>query len=255
LNSKPLTAALGQLAPDAEIVMDLPSRLADGLAAGRLDVALIPSIEYFRHPSYTVVSDACIACDGPVKSVKLFSRVPFEKIRTLALDEGSRTSAALVQILLRERFGLSPRRECLPIGASLTDATTDAVLLIGDRAIALRESPFDFAWDLGQQWLAWTGLPFVFAMWVARDGIAPRTIEAIFTAARDQGLKRLEQIAEQEWKGAGIPFEECLAYLRDHLKFFLGDRERQALEKFLGLAVKHQLAPAGGSLVFDRESA
>jgi len=71
-------------------VFDLPSRLADDLAAGRLDVALIPSIEYFQRDDYTIVSDACIACRGPVRSVKLFSRVPPATIRTLALDEGSR---------------------------------------------------------------------------------------------------------------------------------------------------------------------
>ncbi len=100
LNARPLTACLAQLAPNAELVVDLPSRLADGLAAGRLDVALIPSVEYFRHPGYVVVSDACVACDGPVRSVKLYGRVPVSRIRTVALDEGSRTSAALAQILL-----------------------------------------------------------------------------------------------------------------------------------------------------------
>src|SRR5215831_14178958 len=104
LNTKPLIYGLDRIAPQAELVLDLPSRLADGLAAGRLDVALIPSIEFFQKPDYKIVSDACIACRGPVRSVKLFSRVPLERIKTLALDEGSRTSVALVRILLRERF-------------------------------------------------------------------------------------------------------------------------------------------------------
>ena len=99
LNTKPLVCGLEQLAPQAEIVFDLPSRLADGLAAGQLDVALIPSVEIFQNPTYTLVSDACIACRGPVLSVKLFSRVPPAEIRTLALDEGSRTS-------LRNWYGL-----------------------------------------------------------------------------------------------------------------------------------------------------
>ena len=87
-----LPAAAGAGRP---IVTDLPSRLADGLAAGRLDVALVPSIEYFRNPGCTIVSDACIASEGPVRSIKLYSRVPLERIGSLALDEGSRTSAAL----------------------------------------------------------------------------------------------------------------------------------------------------------------
>src|SRR5205085_6110653 len=109
LNTKPLVYRLAELAPQHELVFDLPSRLADDLAAGKLDVALIPSIEFFQNPSYTIVSDACIGCRGPVRSVKLVSRGPLKQIRTLALDEGSRTSVALVQILLRERYGISPQ--------------------------------------------------------------------------------------------------------------------------------------------------
>src|SRR5262245_4334292 len=155
LNTKPLIYQLDRLAPQAELILDLPSRLADGLAAGRYEVALIPSIEFFQDPNYTIVSDACIGCRGPVLSVKLFSRTPIEQIRTLALDEGSRTSIALVRILLRERFGLEPKLEKLPIGASLPDTTADAVLLIGDRAIHSPVGRFAEVWDLGDEWRRW----------------------------------------------------------------------------------------------------
>src|SRR3954470_3310916 len=92
LNSKPLVYGLESLAPTARITYDLPSRLADSLAAGRLDVALIPSGEFFRTPGPRIVSDACVACCGPVLSVKLHFRVPPKDVRTVALDEGSRTS-------------------------------------------------------------------------------------------------------------------------------------------------------------------
>ena len=132
LNTKPLVYGLAELAPQHELVFDLPSRLADDLAAGRLDVALIPSIEFFKNPTYTIISDACIACRGPVRSVKLFSRVPPTDIRTLALDEGSRTSAALVRILLRKRFGIEPTFVPLPIDARPESVAADALLLIGD---------------------------------------------------------------------------------------------------------------------------
>src|SRR6266480_361020 len=108
LNTKPLVYRLAELAPEAELSFDLPSRLADDLASGRLDVALIPSIEFFQDPSYTIVSDACIGCRGPVLSVKLLSRVAPERLRTLALDEGSRTSVALTRILLEQRFDIRP---------------------------------------------------------------------------------------------------------------------------------------------------
>ena len=81
LNTKPLVHRLARLAPQADLRFDFPSRLADDLAAGRLDVALIPSIEYFQNPAYQIISDACIACRGPVLSVKLFSRTPLREIR------------------------------------------------------------------------------------------------------------------------------------------------------------------------------
>ncbi|HMP17988.1 MAG TPA: hypothetical protein PKD72_13255 [Gemmatales bacterium] len=105
LNTKPLIYQLDQLAPEADLVLDLPSRLADALAKGQLDVALIPVVEVFRGQGYLIVPDIAIASHGPVLSVTVFSKVPCSAIRTLALDEGSRTSAALVQVLLRERHG------------------------------------------------------------------------------------------------------------------------------------------------------
>jgi chorismate dehydratase len=250
LNSKPLIWCLPGLAPQAQVVLDLPSRLADGLAAARLDVALVPSIEYFRIPGCTVVSDACISCDGRVKSVKLFSRVPLRRIRTLALDEGSRTSAAMVRIMLRERYKLEPELQGLPIGTSLGESAADAVLLIGDRAMRPAVEGFEEVWDLGQEWSRWTGLPFVFAMWVARPCVHLRGMDELLGAARDQGLCHLEEIARDAASALDIPEAECLAYLRDNLVFELGRRQRLGLETFYQLAVTHGLAPPGMDLVF-----
>jgi chorismate dehydratase len=255
LNAKPLIVALAELAPQAEIVIDHPSRLADDLAAGRLDVAMIPSIEYARHPGYTIVSDACIACDGPVRSVKLYGRVPVEDIQTLALDEGSRTSAALACILLKERFGVTPKIQPLPIGASLREARADAILLIGDRGMARTQGVFEFVWDLGEQWGRWTGLPFVFALWIARPGVDLRGVDKALATARDRGLTRLEEIARREAPNVGISEEDCLSYLRDHLEFRLGQRQRQGLEHFYALAGRNGLAPAEVKLVFHENSA
>jgi chorismate dehydratase len=252
LNAKPLIVALAQLAPHAEIVIDVPSRLADALGAGQLDVAMIPSIEYARQTGCAIVSDACIACDGPVRSVKLYSRVPVEKISSLALDEGSRTSATLARILLKEQFGLQPALCLLPLGASVDDVWADAMLLIGDRGMLPTGGEFKFVWDLGEQWSLWTGLPFVFAMWIARPGVDLQGLEGVLAAARDEGLTRLEEIAHCEAPALGISETECLSYLRDHLKFRLGDRERQALQLFYTLAERQNLAPAGVKLAFYR---
>jgi chorismate dehydratase len=222
------------LLPSAELVYDLPSHLADDLAEGRLDVALIPTVEYFQDPSYRVVSDACIACRGPVLSVSLLSRCPIEEIRTLALDEGSRTSVALVQILLREKHGLTPSLQPLPIGNSAEDTSTDAVLVIGDRAIHAGRDGFVEAWDLGDEWYRWSGLPFVFAMWTARGGLEMdlRPVEEALQAARDAGVANLESIARQQAGTLGLNQQQCIGYLRDNLHFRLGDKEREGLELF-----------------------
>ncbi len=250
LNARPLIFSLAKLAPQVEIVIDLPSRLADALAAGTLDVAMIPSIEYARGRGYTIISDACIACDGPVRSVKLYSRVPLERLRTLALDEGSRTSAALVRILLGERFHIWPETRPLPIGVSLADAPADAVMLIGDRGMLPSDGAFEFEWDLGEEWLRWTGLPFVFAMWIARPDVDLRGLAAVLAAARDEGITHLEEIARQASPGLGISETDCLSYLRDHLEFRFGQRQRQGLEHFYAFAGRHGLVPAGVTLNF-----
>jgi chorismate dehydratase len=255
LNARPLTFCLPRLGRNFEVIVDLPSRLADGLAAGELDVALAPSIEYFRNPGYSIVSDACVACDGPVRSVKLYSRVPIERIGSLALDEGSRASAAMAQILLKERFALEPQFEPLPIGRSLEESAADAVLLIGDRGILPPRGRFEFVWDLGEQWCGWTGLPFVFAMWIARAGVDLQGVDEILAAARDEGVSRLAEIARLEAPALGIPEAECLTYLRDNLDFELGQRQRQGLKLFCELAGRHGLAPPGAELVFDDQKA
>ena len=232
LNTKPLVYQLASLAPQAELVFDLPSRLADALETGRLDVALIPSIEYLRNPSYAIVSDACIGCRGPVLSVKLLSRTPIRRIRTLALDEGSRTSAALVRILLKQRYGLAPEWTPLPIGVDPEQSRADAVLLIGDRAIHPPADSFAEQWDLGEEWRRWSGLPFVFAMWTARRGSDLTGLEEALASARDHGIAHLAEIAQAEAAGVGLTVDECLAYFRDYLHFYLGPDERRGLELF-----------------------
>ncbi len=243
LNSKPLVYRLAEFAPWAELTFDVPSRLADELAAGRLDVALVPSIEWFGRPECRIVSNACIACRGPVLSVKLFSRKPAHEIQTLALDEGSRTSAALVQILLRERHGVRPTLRPLPIGKTLDDTDADAVLLIGDRAIQSPAGSFAEVWDLGDQWCRWTQLPFVFAMWVARPGVAFERLEPALTQARDAGVAHAEEIAQKEAAALGLTVPQCLAYLRENLHFYLGDEERRGLQLFQRKVGELELSP------------
>ena len=243
LNSKPLIEGLLELAPQAQLILDYPSCLADELAAGRLDVALIPSIESFGDPDYEIMSDACVASRGPVLSVKLYFRKAPGDVRSLALDEGSRTSAALARIILAERFGVSPAARTLPLGDSASDTDADAVLLIGDRAMHPPNEPFRSVWDLGQEWFEWTGLPFVFAMWVTRRGLELGATAAALNAARDRGLARINQIAAREAAPLGISESTAQEYLSRHLHFRMGSAERSGLRLFRTLAAKYGLAP------------
>jgi chorismate dehydratase len=242
LNARPLIFTLPRLLPEAEIVVDFPSRLADGLAEGRFDAALVPSIEYLRQPGLRIASDVAIACDGPVRSVKLYGRVPVERVETLALDEGSRTSAVLAQILLRERFHAKPCLLRLPLDSRPADSPADAVVVIGDRGMLPPDEDLAFTWDLGEEWSRWTGLPFVFALWAARPQARESRIDWALAAARDEGLARLPEIARLASPEVGIPEADCLSYLRDNLEFHLGPRQREGLERFYQLAKRHGLA-------------
>ena len=174
LNAKPLYFGLCDIAPYVRLTMDVPSQLAEQLAAGELDVALIPSVEYLRGADrgYEIIPGLAIAARGPVRSVKLFGRVPWDKVDRLALDAGSRTSQVLAQIWLDAAHVVRPSRvEELPLGVSALESTADAVLVIGDRAMRVPHEPFHEVVDLAEAWHRLTGLPFVFAFWVARGGV------------------------------------------------------------------------------------
>jgi len=232
LNTKPLVHGLAELLPSARLIFDLPSRLSDALAAGELDVALAPSIELADHPEWTILSNACIGCLGPVLSVKLMFRKPPAEVRTLALDEGSRTSAVLAQILLHEVCQTPPRLSTLPLGCGPEQSEADAVLVIGDRAIRSEQGAFTEIWDLGDRWRRQTNRPFVFAMWVARPGIATDEAARALEAARDRGCRALTQIARQQAEAMQLPFELVREYLCQNLHFHLGAEQLHGLKLF-----------------------
>ena len=191
LNAKPLYHGLCEFAPHVRLSMDVPSRLAEQLADGELDVALIPSVEYLRGASrgYEIIPGFAIAARGAVRSVKLFSRVPWERVGRLALDAGSRTSQVLARIWLDARHGVRPEQiEELPLGVSALESTADAVLVIGDRAMRVPGEPFHDVVDLGEAWHTMTGLPFVFALWVAREGVELGDLPDALEQSRAAGL-------------------------------------------------------------------
>ena len=255
LNTKPLVFGLADRLPAAEIVYDLPSRLADRLSTGKLDLALVPSIALARHPEWSIVSDACIGCLGPVLSVKLMFRVPPAKVRTLALDEGSRTSAVLTQILLYQLYSIRPKLVDLPIGESPANIPADAVLVIGDRAIRNLHVGFDEIWDLGDRWCRWAELPFVFAMWIARPGIDTAEASRALSAARDEGYQHLTEISREQSEAMQLPVELIHEYLHHNLHYRLDEKQVEGLDLFYRQAADLSLIPSAPQIILDDCSA
>lgn len=253
LNTKPLIYDLEPLAPSAELILDVPSRLADRLAREELDVALIPVIEYFRAGVYSVVPDISIASRGPVLSVTLFSKLPWTGIRRLALDEGSRTSAALAQVLLRKRHGVTPEIVPLPMTMAAEEVDADAVLLIGDRAMRACLPGFAHAYDLGQEWHDWTGLPFVYAFWAVRPGVDLGEVTEALAESKRRGCARCGEIAQREAPLLGLDAGFCRRYLSNIIHFDLGPREQAGLHHYYMLACELGLAPRGGALKLYEE--
>jgi chorismate dehydratase len=254
LNARPLYYRLEERSPATRLVLDLPSRLADQLSRGALDLALIPSVEYLRGAAtgYTILPGFAIAAKGPVRSVKLYSRVAFGQIKRLALDEGSRTSQTLARVWLDHVHGVRPAEiENLPGGVPVQESTADAVLLIGDRAMRDPEERFHAIVDLAEAWQGMTGgLPFVFALWVARPGVDLGDLPEALARCRADGLAHAPEIAAEAARRLGLDPAACTDYLTRVLSYELGDPEVAALRLFAGYAARLGLAPEGADLVF-----
>ena len=252
LNTKPLIAHLRETLSGVELRLEVPSRLAIDLAAGDLDVGLIPSIEYFRSGDYTIVPGACIASVGPVMSVKLCSRKPFRDIERIAEDEGSRTSRALLRILLKNLFEVEHESVSLPLDADPSNVDADAVLVIGDRAMRIRDAEYPYILDLGYEWSRWTGLPFVWAFWSVRPGLELEAAEiAAFAHAKELGRPDVPRLAREEAVKLGLPAAQCEYYLQQVIRHDFGEEEIAGLLRFRELAVEAGLAPEGVRCVFQ----
>jgi chorismate dehydratase len=255
LNAKPLYYRLTEFAPGIALEMDLPSRLADRLAEGELEVALIPSVEYLRGAvrGYEIIPGFAIAARGAVRSVKLFSRVPLERIERLALDAGSRTSQVLARVWLDACLGVRPGQiEDFPTGVPVQESTADAVVLIGDRAMKVNDADFHTVVDLAEAWEAFTGLPFVFALWVVRRGVDLGSLPEALARSRAAGLADAAALAAAHGPGLGLDVATCYDYLTRVLSYDLGEPEIAGLSRFARMAAALGLAPKGVDLVFHR---
>lgn len=245
LNVQPLVHGLsGQ--PDIELVLDLPSRISDLFRSGDLDLAMIPSFEAATLNA-PVIDSLCIASDGPVETVVLHHRVPLNEVRTLALDEASRTSAALSKILIRQASGRLPITSRFSVHSK--DAPeTDAILVIGDPAFRFARAGYE-ALDLGQEWKRQRDLPFVFALMVAGPkalwfpGLIPRLRRALKT-----GLAAAPTIAGSY--NSGVDATRAERYMRSVIRYDLGPREKGALSLFYVLAQENGLLESVKELQF-----
>jgi len=250
LNAEPSVHGL-ERAPGFRIERDVPSRVAERLHAGEVDLGLVPSIEY-AFGRYAIVPGIAIASRGPVRSVCLFHRGPIEAVRRVALDTSSRASAGLVRVLLHARLGRDLEYVPMAPGLDAMLAAADAALLIGDPAL---DALSDLArLDLGAEWTRLTGLPFVYAFWAGPQGaVSPEGVRTL-QAALAQGQGALGAIAARHARGDATRAATYEAYLRDNIVYRLGEAERAGLLEFLRRAHALGLVPAVPELRFHAEA-
>src|SRR5436190_18891921 len=201
LNTKPLVYGLDAHPDQFDVRFDVPAKCAELLHEGRVDLGLIPAIEYLRG-QYAIVPDISIASDGDVATVAVFTRKPIERVETLALDLSSRTSVALTRVLCAKKWRIEPSLTPAEPDLEAMLRRADAALVIGDPAFAIDPAKHHVTKiDLGAEWKAVTGLPFVYAMWVGRPDAASAEQCRALQAARDRGLAHLPAIAKQESGG------------------------------------------------------
>jgi chorismate dehydratase len=267
VNCYPVYGAIdrGIVTLDAELVDGVPTALNRQMAIGALDVSVVSAVEYARNASrYLLLADLAISCDGPVRSVALFSRRPAHELdgRPVVVSRSSMTSAALLELLFEHVWHARP--QFVPGDAELSDVARfdaephDARLVIGDAALLLtadhaaRESgAYEHIYDLGAEWKAWTDLPFVFAVWVAQRATASdRALEAsaALRASRDWGLEHLPILADQAASVTGVARATCLEYLSG-LDYGLSYAHLAGLTEFLRRLVAAGRVP-NGSLAF-----
>jgi chorismate dehydratase len=237
LNARPLVHGLDARSDRFALRFDAPSRCAALLHAGEIDLGMIPSIEYLHGTDYRVVPGVSIASFGDVASVAVFAASPVDKIRRISLDSSSRTSVALLRVLCAHHFQIAPEFITRPpdLPSMLRDA--DAALLIGDPALfAGPEADGLTKLDLGDAWRELTGLPFVWAFWAGRADVLSRTDVHALQAARDAGVASGDAIADKYGAGDPARIARGRAYLRNNMKYGLGDVELAGLQRFYELA-------------------
>ncbi len=251
LNARPLTWTLDGETTRWRVRYDLPSVCSALLHNGEVDLGLVPSIDYLERPDYRFVPGVGIGSRGPIASVALFSRKPVSDIRRLALDTSSRTSVALIKVLSRFHFRIAPELVPSPPDLAMMTRVCDAALLIGDPALETDASALGLEKiDLGAEWTAMTGLPFIYAAWTGRPGVVDAEDVARLQTAQAEGVAATGAIAAEYGAGDAAKSARAAAYLRDNVRYGLGPDEAAGLQRFLDYAAELGVAPRRRTLEF-----
>ncbi len=229
LNTKPLIYGFenGLMKDEIDLIIDYPANIAKSLLNDDIDIGLLPVAVIPQMSEYHIVSDFCIAGDGAVASVCLFSEVPLAEIKKVILDYQSRTSVALVQILMKEYWKINP-----VIANGEADFRTEingstAAVVIGDRALEQRKTS-SYIYDLGLAWKDYTGLPFVYAAWISNIPMSDDFINR-FNLANQYGLDKLAEVISN----IKMPEIDLQKYFTENILYNLNEQRRRGLEEFL----------------------
>jgi len=213
-----------------QLELDIPRVCARKLKDRKVDISLVPVGALPDFDDYHFVSNDCIGAVGPVKTVLLLSKSPLERIGQVHLDYDSRTSVQLVKILAKHYWGISPGWKNMVEGQALAKPSVESLVAIGDKTFELRKQ-FPFCYDLAEEWIRFTGLPFVFAVWISNDPLPPE-LTTPFCQALSWGLDR--KAGSLEFFRDKLPGDEdYLEYLEKNISFGFDERKKEGLSKFL----------------------
>ena len=237
INSQPILEPLMEKSAGLEISTDTPARLADQLSNGELDMAMIPTIEFLKNADrYQLLPNISIGSRNKVGTVLLVSKVPLDAIRSLALDERSRTSVALLQVLYSKVFPTGFKQENQKPEPEKMLENNDAALIIGDQALGFYKEGVSI-YDLSEEWFNRTGKTFIHAVIAVREGIQVDCIQTLMDA-KQEGLQNLDAIAKTQAKKTGHPVALLQDYLKNKIRYDFGDEEMEGLKHFQSLCLE-----------------
>ncbi len=232
LNSKPFIHGLKQseIMQNIDLQLDIPSVCAQKLLENKVDVGLIPVAVIPSLKESFIISDYCIGANGKVASVCLYSQVPLNEIKTILLDYQSRTSVTLVKVLAKEHWKIHPDWKNADADFEDKIEGNTAAVIIGDRTFGIEEK-YPYRYDLAEEWQKLTGLPFVFACWVANKPLPPEFIEE-FNSALKNGMDAIDQVSN-EMSASGTYSTDVAHYLKNNISYSFDQPKKLGLELFL----------------------